>query len=325
MKKIVWALIVIIAVAVIATVVGWLLLRKSVFNPKAREKMEVERANNLCWDLNVAGNRYAQAGLFDSALACYREALRIGEKYALSQRMAASYLDISHVYDYLNQTESTEFYLKKASALYRVTRKKSGKLATLLEEGIFRFLNLGDIDSGRVLLEKALAEARRNENLWTECVALHNLGRVQITLDNYDSALSLFKAAAEVSNRCQDRSTEAGSYLNLAYINCKRHKLDEALDYLIKAMRVAHDAELIADEACALLNAGIIRLEKKQFKLARMHLERAQELYQKIGDEEGVDECRYYRYLVREMEASNRPFQSIDSTFETLRRKTGTI
>lgn len=325
MKKILWAVIVIVAVAVIGTGLGWFVLRKSLFNPKAREKMDIERANNLCWDLNVAGNRYAQAGMFDSALACYREALRIGEKYALSERMAASYLDISHVYDYLNQPESTEFYLKKASALHRVTRKKSPKVVTILEEGIFRFQNLGDIDSGKVLLEKALAEARRNENFWSECVALCNLGRVHIVLDNYDSALSLFKAAAEVSNRCHDHSTEAGSYLNLAYINCKRHKLDEALDYLIKAMRVAHDAELIADEACALLNAGIIRMEKKQFKLARMHLERAQELYQKINDEEGVDECRFYRYLLQEIEASNRPFQSSDSTFEALRRKTGTM
>jgi len=315
----------IIAVVVITTGLGWFYLRKNFGNHKARGKNDFERINNLCWELNLAGNRYAQAGMFDSALTCYREALRIAEKYALSERMAASYLDISHVYDYLNQPESTEFYLRKANALYRITRKKGGKLATLLEEGTFRFQNLGDIDSGKVLLEKALAEARRTANLWTECVALHNLGRVQITLDNYDSAISLFKAAAEVSNRCQDRPTETGSYLNLAYIYCKRHKLDEALDYLIKAMRVAHDAELIADEACALLNAGIIRMEKKQFKLARMHLERAQELYQKINDEEGVDECRFYRYLLWEMESNNRPFKSSDSTFEALRRKTGTI
>jgi len=294
MKKLLWAALVIIAVVVITTGVGWFYMRKNLGNHQAQGKNDFEHINNLCWGLNLAGNKYAQAGMFDSALACYREALRIAEKYALSERMAASYLDISHVYDYLHEPESTEFYLRKANALYRVTRKKSGKLTTLLEEGTFRFHDLGDIDSAKVLLEKALAEARRTANPWTECVALHNLGRVQFTLNNYDSAISLFKAAAEVSNRCYDRSTETGSYLNLAYINCKRHKLDEALDYLIKAMRVAHDAELIGDEACALLNAGIIRMEKKQYKLARMHLERARDLYQKINDEEGVDECRFF-------------------------------
>jgi tetratricopeptide (TPR) repeat protein len=301
--------------------VAWFYYNKPLAPPEQKEAKEIARANELCRNLNIAGNSYARAGMFDSALVCYREALRIAEKYSLTERMAASYQDISNLFDLLNEKESTEFYLKRAVALRRLSRKKGDQLVDLLEQGTFRFRNLGDLDSGKVLLEKALKEARAAGNYHTEAVALNNLGLLHTTLENYDSATALFQAAVTASHHIRDWSTEAGALHNIANIYILRDQTAQALPWLFKAMEAAHNGELFADEASALRDAALLRMEKGQFKLARVHLQKAQELYQKIGDYQGVAECRFYLDLLADIERFRHRYQVLDSCIKEMRRR----
>ena len=118
------------------------------------------RSNSLCRRLNMAGNSYAIRGMFDSALTCYREVLRISQEDGLNDRMAAAYTNISNVFGDLQKPESARFYMNAAMALDRLSRKPGKVMNSLLEQGTYRFSVLGDYDSAIVLLEKALAESQ---------------------------------------------------------------------------------------------------------------------------------------------------------------------
>lgn len=309
---------------------AWLLLRigptgmlPRLFRAGRDDSRELDQANSLCRNLNVAGNRYARSGRFDSALSCYREALRIAEKHALTARMAASYQDISNVFDFMNEPESTGYYLGKATALRQLSRRRSDQISTLLEWGTFRFRNLGDLDSGRVLLEGALSLCRRSGDFWTEGVVLNNLGALHAALEDYDSARVLYQAAAAASHRVSDRATEAGALHNLARICLLRDDQEAALAWLFKAMEVAHAGELFSDEIAALRDAALIRMETRRFNLARVHLEKAIELCKKIRDYDAMAECRFCLDLLQDVERFKRRVQALDSCFQQLRNRAG--
>ena len=75
------------------------------------------RTNGLCRRLNMVGNGYAARGMFDSALTCYREVLRISQEEGLGDRMAAAYANISNVFGDRQMPESARFYMNASMAL----------------------------------------------------------------------------------------------------------------------------------------------------------------------------------------------------------------
>ena len=264
---------------------------------------EWNRANNLCRRLNMAGNSYAVSGMYDSALACYREALRIAKKHGLIERMAASYLDISNVYDGKNMPESVRFYLDAAAALNRNPDRKGQIASGLLEEGTFRFKSLGDVDSGSVLLEKALKEGRKRGNRWTEAVALFNLGQIQAARKNYDSAGVLYESSAAVSRVLHAREGEVSALHGRALLCLYRDRLDDAKSWLLQAIEAAHAGSLFGQEASALFDIACIRAEQGDRELARVNAEQALKLYQQILDNGGMNACRN---LLAELEDADR-------------------
>ncbi|NPV14078.1 hypothetical protein HPY86_03995 [candidate division WOR-3 bacterium] len=105
-------------------------------------------------------------------------------------------------------------------------------------------------------------------------------------------------------------------------MNHLEDRLDKAPEALFKAMEFAHNAEHFADEADALVMAALIRMGKGSYRLARAHLEKVRELYQKIGDYDGFARCRFYQELLDDIEYEQRRFQVLDSCLQELRRRT---
>jgi tetratricopeptide (TPR) repeat protein len=56
------------------------------------------KANRHAMDLNIRGNNYRDLMEYDSALACYRAALEVGEQHGLGKRTAASLMMMGTVY-----------------------------------------------------------------------------------------------------------------------------------------------------------------------------------------------------------------------------------
>jgi len=323
-----------VAIAVVATAVAvfggiWLVvgdMRLSrVFGRPHRVKVhhskEWRSTNSLCYRLNHVGCLFAAAGKYDSALTYFREAASLAQSEGITDRLAASYQDISNVFDYKHMPESVRFYLDAATALVRVSGRKTQVADALLEEGTFR-LNYGDTDSGRVLLEEALTRARAVGNKWTEAVALCNLGVLEGTLGHYDSARALLESCAAVSRVIKDQATEVGALRNLAGLYWRMDRLEETKAWLLKAVEAAHAGALLSDEAWALYDLAVIRADSGDYGLAQVNVQRALTLFQSVGDNGGVDDCRH---LIRSVADAQRwqHRQSLDSLLQERRSKPG--
>jgi tetratricopeptide (TPR) repeat protein len=264
----------------------------------------------------------AAAGRYDSALTYFRRAARLAQSEGLTDRLAASYQDMSNVFDYKHMPESVRFYLDAATALNRGSGRKTRIISSLLEEGTFRLNSLGDVDSGKVLLEKALTDARTEGNRWTEAVALCNLGILEGTREHYDSALALLVSSATVSHAIKDQSTEVGALRNIAGLYWRRGQLDETKAWLLKAIEAAHAGTLFGDEAWALYDLALIRADDGDYGIAQINAQRALTLFRSVGDYGGVDDCRR---LIRSLADAQqwRHRQTLDSLLRERRDKSG--
>jgi tetratricopeptide (TPR) repeat protein len=324
-----WVVIVAVATAVVVfggiwLVVGNMRLRRVFGRPhhvKVHHSKEWRSTNSLCYRLNRVGCQFAAAGKHDSALTYFREAARLALSEGITDRLAASYQDISNEFDYRHMPESVRFYLDAATALNRGSGRKAKVTSSLLEEGTFR-LNSGDVDSGKVLLEEVVTLARAAGNKSTEAVALFNLGTLEGTLGHYDSARALLESCAAVSRVIKDQATEVGALGNIAWLCWRRDQLDETKAWLLKAIEAAHAGALFSDEATALYDLALIRADDGDYGLAQVNVQRAMALFQSVGDNGGVDDCRH---LLRSVADAQRwqHRQGLDSLLQERRARPG--
>jgi tetratricopeptide (TPR) repeat protein len=281
------------------------------------------KANSLCMRLNVAGNSYATAGMYDSALVYYREVVRISQEEGLADRMAAGYQNMSNVFDYKQMPDSYKFYLDKASALYRASGKRAHVTGSLIEQGIFQFRTLGNTDSGKALFEKALAESRENGYRPTEAQVLCNMGALHATLGHDDSARALYQACAEISRAAKVPSTEAEALRCLAQFCLMDGQLDQGLLLLLRAAAITDSCGLLIDEADLLVLIAAVRAQKEDYSLAQASIEQAQKIYEKLGDFDGVARCRSFLDDLAAARRWKRRAKSLDSLFQERREKSG--
>ena len=280
------------------------------------------RANDLAMKLNLAGNSYIAAGMHDSALFCYREALRIAEKGGALQRMVASYQNISGIFDHKDMPESARYYANLATALNRSLRRPRRMKGGLIEQGSFRIRQLGDVDSGRVLLEKGLAQARATGDRRSEAEALNCLASLQGMLRHYDSAQVLYESCVAVSRAANDPVTATWALHSLALTWLRRDQLDSATHWLLEAIASAHEGGIIGEEASALFDIACIRAEQGDIELARVNTEQALRLYEQAADNGGMNACRNLLAELEDAARSEYRRRMLDSLLEQRKSQT---
>jgi tetratricopeptide (TPR) repeat protein len=280
------------------------------------------RANDLAMKLNIAGNSYIAAGMHESALVCYREALRIAEKGGATQRMVASYQNMSNIFDAKDMPESARYYANLATALNRSLRRPRRMRRSLIEQGAFRTRQLGDFDSGRVLLEKGLEQARIAGDRRSEAMALNCLASVQGMLRHYDSAQVLYESCVAVSRTARDPVTETWALHSLALTWLRRDQLDSAKRWLLAAIGSAHEGGVVGEEASSLFDIACIRAEQGDLELARVNAEQAFKLYEQAADNGGMNECRNLIAELEDTERSEYRERMVDSLLEQRKNQT---
>jgi tetratricopeptide (TPR) repeat protein len=279
------------------------------------------RANGLCRRLNMVGNGYANRGMFDSALTCYREVLRISQEEGLGDRMAAAYSNISNIFDDMQMPESARFYMNASMALDRLSKKPGKVMNSLFEQGTYQFSVLGDYDSAIVLLEKALAESRSKRDSVGEAGALCNLGIIQGMQNHYDSAKVLLESCATRCHANKDASGEASALNNIAMMYLRRDRETEAKKWLIKAVDAAHAGDVVGEEAPALFHLGLIRADEDDYELAQANVEQALKLYERAGDQDGIRRCRNCLDALIEAQRWKHRSKVLDSLFEDYKKQ----
>jgi tetratricopeptide (TPR) repeat protein len=192
----------------------------------------------------------------------------------------------------------------------------------LIEQGTFRFRQLGDVDSGRVLLEKGLAQARIAGDRRSEAWALNSLASLHGMLRHYDSAQALYESCVAVSRTVKDRVTETWALHSLALTWLRRDRFDDAKQWLLKAIESAHEGGIVGEEASALFDMACIRAEQGDLELARVNAEQAFKLYEQAADNGGMNACRSLLAELEDTERSEYRERMLDSLLEQRKSQT---
>jgi tetratricopeptide (TPR) repeat protein len=235
--------------------------------------------------------------------------------------MAACYSNMSYMFDYKNMPESVRFYTDAAIALNRASRKPDRTIGDLVDMGTLEFATYGNLDSGRVLLEKGLAECLKRGDYGRAGLALGNLGSLHAVQGDYDSARVLLESSATLSRALGDRTDEAHAMYSIAKVYISRDRSDDAKPWLLKAIEIAHSGGIAVIEAEALYDLAVIRAGQGDLELAEVNVDAAQKLYLLMADNDGVGRCRTLRdALIQEQRSKNRS-RAIDSLLENQKQE----
>lgn len=148
--------------------------------------------------------------------------------------------------------------------------------------------HIGDFDTSRSQLDRALALARRLTLRALEADCLNNLGIVSWYQGDFELARGYFQEALPIKQQTEDKLGEGHVLMNLASISCEQGRYDEAIADLHKTLDLYHATGYRRGEAIALCNLSGFLLYQGEYAEARDCLEQCLPLYLEIGDQEGV-------------------------------------
>jgi tetratricopeptide (TPR) repeat protein len=187
--------------------------------------------------------------------------------------------------------------------------------------GTLEFATYGNLDSGRVLLEKGLAECLKRRDYGRAGLALINLGSLHAMQGDYDSARVLIESSAALSGAAGDRTGEARAMYSIAKVYISRDRSDDAKPWLLKAIEIAHSGGIAVIEAEALYDLAVIRAGQGDLALAEVNVEAAQKLFLVMTDNDGIGRCRSLRDALIQEQRSKSRSRAIDSLIENQKQE----
>jgi uncharacterized protein HemY len=199
-------------------------------------------------DLRHAGYRYYQEGQYQSAAACYAEALHTGQVLGISN--SATVNDLSDIGDLAEEmgdyTGARNYYLRGLDLLNHLGEADSGAAGDL-------FTRLGMLMQIQGLYSEAETNYKRAIGLLTQYAGIENwrtakavsvLGRLYVQVGKLTEASSLLQKARAIVDKslAQDDPLLMMFYDSEAYLLCQAGKFKEAEKTWMTALNIAEHA-----------------------------------------------------------------------------------
>ncbi|HDS02856.1 MAG TPA: diguanylate cyclase [Firmicutes bacterium] len=217
--------------------------------------------------LNGLGIVYRHLGDYEKALEEYFRLLALYEAGKEHQRVALTYNNIGVVYRHLKKPQKTLECYFKALDLYNLVNDEQGFHDTLNNIGL-TFCDLGEYDAAWDYIERSLKLRQKSGNEYGVAISRHNLGLVSMKRAHYPQALRHYRASLFILHKKKD---EYGIVKNLEALGeCffGQKRLNRALSLFLEAKKRA--AALNLHELSLDLNQKISSLyeEKKDYEKA---------------------------------------------------------
>jgi tetratricopeptide (TPR) repeat protein len=144
--------------------------------------------------LALVGGLYNNLGQQDSALFYSHASLALNRDLGIGAGEAIALRQIGQAFSDLGQLDSALYYDRHALQLYRAANRVDGQVTTLLQVAN-AYLNAAQYDSALVYVRAMLPLARQSENPKGEAAALATFGLVYIHLGQLDSAVFYLRAS----------------------------------------------------------------------------------------------------------------------------------
>lgn len=280
-------------------------------------------ANFRCVNLNAAGNRYAMVGRYDSAIACYQEALALANDSGLANRAAASCQDLGIAFEQMGEFDSARRYYELARQYATDTTTAASKdmaAGALLNHAAHLVLVAGYasdsarcfamLDTARTELEQALQLVKQAAGRPGLATIAHNLGSVLASLGRYDSAYAMYHIALQVATENRDIDGQCLALSMIGKLLFFHGAPDSAAGVMRRAVELSTRVREKAIAGHVLANLGNIYGTLGDFPRARDCFEQAMLIYRRANrpvDMEEVNSALILLDILQSLEPEEEP------------------
>ena len=142
------------------------------------------------------------------------------------------------------------------------------------------------------IFEKYILLAQQNEDKEHEHIGLHQLAMIYREQGNFHKALKLIENEEEIIEEHfpNDNLKKAVNNYEQGYLRLKLNNLNEALTFMNLSLEQSLETDDVISQACSYRGLGEIYLALKDTELSNRHFKRAIELFESVGEFEGVKE-----------------------------------
>ena len=137
------------------------------------------------------------------------------------------------------------------------------------------------------IFEKYILLAKQNEDKEHEHIGLHQLAMIYRDQGDFHKALKLIEDEEHFPN---DNLKKAVNNYEQGYVRFKLNNLDEALTFMNLSLEQSLETDDVISQACSYRGLGEIYLALKDTELSNRHFKRAIELFESVGEFEGIKE-----------------------------------
>jgi predicted ATPase/Flp pilus assembly protein TadD len=180
--------------------------------------------------------------------------------------------------------------------LYRaIDRAREANLSYVESESL-RLLGIAAYDQGQWpvaqdCFERSLIIWRKIGDRKGEAAGLHNLGSVQYRLGNFASAREHYEHALEIRQKIGDRLGQAKTLTNLGVLASDLGDVPAAITYQEKALKIYQEIEDRRYESASLNNLGACYYYLGDYAKARIYFEQTLAIRRQIDDRRGEGEA----------------------------------
>ena len=142
------------------------------------------------------------------------------------------------------------------------------------------------------IFEKYILLAQQNEDKEHEHIGLHQLAMIYREQGNFHKALKLIENEEEIIEEHfpNDNLKKAVNNYEQGYLRLKLNNLNEALAFMNLSLEQSLETDDVISQACSYRGLGEIYLALEDKGLANTHFKRAIELFESVGEFEGIKE-----------------------------------
>ena len=142
------------------------------------------------------------------------------------------------------------------------------------------------------IFEKYILLAQQNEDKEHEHIGLHQLAMIYRDQGDFHKALKLIEDEEKIIEEHfpNDNLKKAVNNYEQGYLRLKLNNLDEALTFMNLSLELSLETDDVISQACSYRGLGEIYLALKDTELSNRHFKRAIELFESVGEFEGIKE-----------------------------------
>ena len=142
------------------------------------------------------------------------------------------------------------------------------------------------------IYENYILFSQQNGDKEHEHIGLHQLAMIYREQGNFHKALKLIENEEEIIEEHfpNDNLKKAVNNYEQGYVRFKLNNLDEALTFMNLSLEQSLETDDVISQACSYRGLGEIYLALKDTELSNRHFKRAIELFESVGEFEGIKE-----------------------------------